>query len=261
VDRDQVRAVFDAQVRRSTVVDQPGVAAIEAGHGVLRTLTVPGEGMSAITWSGLDETTADQVIAAEIEYFRARGEPVEWKLFDYDKPPDLGQRLARAGFAAQDEELMLVAETERIGLDVVVPDGVRIAPVADAAGVAALVAVHQLEPGSAQLNQMLQRMLGQLRDARGLSAMVVAMAGDEPVGSARIEFMPGTDFAGLWGAATVPAWRGRGVFRALVAYRAGLAAACGYRYLLVDTSVMSRPILTRLGFEPIAWTTPYLWEP
>jgi GNAT superfamily N-acetyltransferase len=87
------------------------------------------------------------------------------------------------------------------------------------------------------------------------------MAGDEPVSAARAEFVAGTDFAGLWGGGTVPAWRGRGIFRALVAYRAGLAAARGYRYLQVDTSLMSRPILRRLGFEPVAVTTPYLWNP
>jgi GNAT superfamily N-acetyltransferase len=73
--------------------------------------------------------------------------------------------------------------------------------------------------------------------------------------------VPGTDFAGLWGGGTVPDWRGRGIFRALVAYRAGLAAERGYDYVQVDASLMSRPILLRLGFEPVAITTPYLWTP
>jgi hypothetical protein len=35
--------------------------------------------------------------------------------------------------------------------------------------------------------------------------MVVAMAGDEPVCSARIEFLPGTSFASLWGGGPCPA--------------------------------------------------------
>ena len=104
-------------------------------------------------------------------------------------------------------------------------------------------------------------LLAALRDPRQLTEMVVAMAGDEPVSSARIEFVPGTDFAGLWGGSTVPQWRGKGIFRALVAYRAGLAAARGYRYLQVDASQMSRPILMRLGFTPVASTTPYVWKP
>ena len=38
-------------------------------------------------------------------------------------------------------------------------------------------------------------------------------------------------FATLHGGATLPEWRGRGVYRALVAVRAGLAAERGCRYL------------------------------
>ncbi len=75
---------------------------------------------------------------------------------------------------------------------------------------------------------MQERLRTRFRDAPEQVEMVVAMAGGEPVGAARVEFMPGTAFAGLWGGGTVPAWRGRGIFLALVAYRAGLAAERGY---------------------------------
>jgi GNAT superfamily N-acetyltransferase len=91
--------------------------------------------------------------------------------------------------------------------------------------------------------------------------MIVAMAGDEPVSSARIDFYAGTEFAGLFGGGTLPQWRGRGIYRALVAYRARLATARGYRYLQVDASAESRPILERLGFACVAMTTPYTWSP
>jgi len=48
---------------------------------------------------------------------------------------------------------------------------------------------------------------------------------------------------------------------AVIAYRARLAAARGYRYLYVDASPDSRPILARLGFSRLARTTPYVWDP
>ena len=67
----------------------------------------------------------------------------------------------------------------------------------------------------------------------------------------------GTDFASLWGGGTLPEWRGRGIFRALVARRAALAAARGYRCLQVDALPTSEPILARLGFVRLATTTPY----
>jgi len=51
-----------------------------------------------------------------------------------------------------------------------------------------------------------------------------------------------------------------GIYRALVAYRAQLAAARGYRYLYVDASPDSQPILARLEFSSLARTTPYIWD-
>ena len=53
----------------------------------------------------------------------------------------------------------------------------------------------------------------------------------------------------------------QGIYRALIAYRARLAAARGYRYLYVDASPDSQPILARLGFSRLARTTPYVWDP
>jgi hypothetical protein len=44
-------------------------------------------------------------------------------------------------------------------------------------------------------------------------------------------------------------------------FGARLAAARGYRYLYVDASPDSQPILARLGFSRLARTTPYVWDP
>ena len=81
------------------------------------------------------------------------------------------------------------------------------------------------------------------------------------ISAAWIVFYPGTDFAGLWGGSTVSTWRSRGIYRALIAARAQVAVARGTRYLQVDASDDSAPILRRLGFRAITTTTPYVWTP
>jgi GNAT superfamily N-acetyltransferase len=91
--------------------------------------------------------------------------------------------------------------------------------------------------------------------------VLAAEAGGQVVATGWIEFRPGSQFAGLWGGATLREWRGRGIYRALVARRAQLAAAREVPYLQVDASSNSAPILRRLGFQPIATTTPYVWTP
>ena len=91
--------------------------------------------------------------------------------------------------------------------------------------------------------------------------IVVAEAGATVVCAAWIRFEQGTEFGTLWGGATLPEWRRRGIYRATVAHRAKLAAERGFRYLEVDASDDSRPILERLGFQAVTTTTPYVWSP
>ena len=89
-------------------------------------------------------------------------------------------------------------------------------------------------------------------------AYFVAYAAGRPVASAGLQLAPRRAFAGLYSGGTVPDYRGRGAYRALVAARAQEARRRGYRYLWVDARETSRPILERLGFQALAtirgWT-------
>src|SRR4249920_3027247 len=75
-----------------------------------------------------------------------------------------------------------------------------------------------------------------------------------------LEPVPATEFAGIWGGATVPEWRGRGIYRALTAARARSALVLGKRLIHSDSTEDSRPILERTGLVN-STTTPYLWSP
>ena len=259
LDTATVLSEFDVQVRRGLHPDGSGALGERAGP-VVRWVTVGGEGWSGIVWSDLDAGTADRVIADQVAFFAARAEMFEWKLYSYDQPPDLAQRLLAAGFVAEDSESLMVADSAQIaGPDVVLPDEIRLVPVTDEAGLEQMIEVHDRVFGADP--RLRASLITQLRNSPETTVMVLAMAGDEPVCSARIGFDTGTDFAGLWGGGTLPQWRGRGIYRALVGYRARLAVARGYRYLQVDASPESRPILERLGFACLATTTPYIWSP
>jgi GNAT superfamily N-acetyltransferase len=262
LDAAMVLAEFDEQVRRSLRPDGSGAIGEQAGP-VVRWFPAGGEGWSGIVWSDLDAGTADRVIAAQVAFYAARAEEFEWKLYSYDQPGDLAQRLAAAGFVAEETESLMVADCAQIaapgGADVALPEGVRLVPVTDEAGVEQMIEVHDRVFGPDP--RLRDSLMTQLRNSPDTTVMVLAMAGDEPVCSARVAFAPGSDFAGLWGGGTLPQWRGRGIYRALVGYRARLAADRGYRYLQVDALPPSRPILERLGFACLATTTPFIWSP
>jgi hypothetical protein len=255
MDHQAVLALYDRDIREGARPDGPG-ARIERVGAVVRQVA-DADGWNGVVWSALDETTADRAIAEQIDFFKGLGREFEWKLYGHDLPCDLGARLVAAGLRAEPEETLLVAEVAGLRFDAELPDGVRLLPATDAAGVDLVVDVHEKAFGT-DGSRLRQRLQARLADQPDTVVAVVALAGDEPVSAARVELVPGTRFAGLWGGGTVEAWRGRGVYRALVAHRARVAADHGYRYLQVDASSMSRPILERLGFHALSTTTPYI---
>ncbi|WP_030238326.1 GNAT family N-acetyltransferase [Streptomyces sp. NRRL S-350] len=280
MDHDEVLALFDDRIRRNAQPDGPGVrieraGAVGAGHvagaghaagrarpavgSVVRQVGAA-SGWNGVLWSDLDEAGADAVIEAQVRHFSDLGLEFEWKAYSHDRPADLGERLLAAGFTPGPDEALMIARIEDLPVDAALPDGVRLQPVTDQAGVDLMMEAHEQAFGT-DLPGLRERMLDHLRHGTDTVSMVVAMAGDRPVSAARMELNPGTGFAGLWGGGTVPGWRGRGIYRALVAHRARLAADLGYQYLQVDASDESRPILQRLGFAWVSTTTPYVYRP
>lgn len=255
---EEVLALFDRQLRRDARGDGPGTR-VERDGNVVRQVGADHD-WNGVLWSDLDHATADMAIRAQMRYFTTLGREFEWKTYAHDRPSDLGKRLNSAGFTPEPPEAVMVAPVRDLPTEPVLPEGVQLCPVTDAAGVDLVADVHEQAFGASSA-QLRQRMLAQLAQNSDTFSMVVAMAGDRPVCAARMELNPGTDFAGLWGGGTVAAWRGRGIYRALVAHRARTAADLGYRYLQTDATDQSRPILQRLGFTVLTTTTPYVYHP
>ncbi|MEU1124288.1 GNAT family N-acetyltransferase, partial [Streptomyces sp. NPDC005899] len=197
---------------------------------------------------------------AQIAYYTTLGHAeFEWKTYSHDGPRDLGRRLLAAGFTPGDAETLLVAPAAGLSTSAVLPRGVELHPVTDAAGVELMVRAHEAAFGD-DGSRLRHGTMARLAAAPGTFVAVVAVAGGEPVASARMELHPGTGFAGLWGGGTVASWRGRGVYRALVAHRARIAVERGYRHVQVDATELSAPILLRLGFTALGTTTPYVYR-
>ncbi|MEU6313404.1 GNAT family N-acetyltransferase [Streptomyces sp. NPDC047014] len=253
-----VRTRYDAEVREAAQPDGAGARVERVGRVVRQ--SSPGPGWNGVLWSDLDEESADAEIAAQLAFFSGTGCPeFEWKLYGHDRPADLGARLRAAGLVPEPPETLMVGRTADLALlPLDPPAGVTLRVVTDEAGVDLMTEVHTGAFGR-ERPRLRQALLDRLRDEPETIAAVVAMAGGTPVSAARMEMRPGTAFAGLWGGGTVPGWRGRGIYRLLVAHRARIAADLGIPYLQVDASEDSRPILERLGFAVLGTTVPYVW--
>lgn len=183
---------------------------------------------------------------------------VEWKTRGHDAVPGLHGSLLRHGFRAGDRESVMIGRAERLAVDVSLPRGVALRRIGDERDVRAMVAMQDVVFGR-DSTHLVQALLSRLARHDGME-LWVAEAGREVVGAGRLEPVPGTDFAGIWGGATLEAWRGQGIYRALTAARARSALAAGKTLIQSDSTEYSRPILERSGFLRVSTTTPYRWH-
>ena len=261
----ELLAAFESQIRRDVGPDQPGW--VHEWVGPLLRSTAPewtGRG-GGITCSDLGELTGpavDALVAEQVAYFAALGRPWEWKTYGHDLPADLPARLEAAGLVAEDEEALVVGEVDavlRACATAESPQGVTVREPTDDdyAGIAALRHTVWGDAAAARTDELVAE---KAADPAALTILVAAADG-QVVSAAWVRFHAGTEFASLWGGSTLPQWRRRGIYRALVRRRAEEARARGHRFLQVDASPESRPILESLGMHIVGSTTPYVWSP
>jgi GNAT superfamily N-acetyltransferase len=259
VDTAALLAAYDAQMRMPTGTVPSGLA-YEHDGPVLRIVGGHVGRIRAPRDAGVTGAALDRLIARQRDYFQARGQGVEWKLRAHDLPPDLPDRLVAAGFVPQEAARVLLAFAEEVAAEPVLPAGVVLRQVSEAEDLRRFADL-QTEVLGVDCAWVADDLGARVSADPGQITILVAEAGDRFVCTALVEFCPGTDFAALLGGATLPDWRGRGLYRAMLAARAREAAARGFRLLHVDASPASAPILRRCGFHEITTSTWYQWTP
>ncbi|MBP6997680.1 MAG: hypothetical protein KBB39_16220 [Phycicoccus sp.] len=202
-------------------------------------------------------------IAAQVAFFRGRGQRVEWKTYADDEPADLVARLVEAGFVAEDEEVVLLGRAADLTSGATAPAGIRVREFSSPLDWERVRTLKDSVWG-AEHTWVIDAMREEQAREPALLRSVLAEEVDgecRVVSYATLRLTRGSDFAGLWGGTTLASHRGHGLYRALTAYRAGVALAAGSPYVRVDTSPDSRPILTRLGLHAVTTTTPCVLTP
>lgn len=240
-----------ALVRAGEVIDVlPHMTRLRPANGAFHT----------VIFSSLDEANADAVIAGEVEHHRRLGVAFEWKAYSHDGPADLLERLRRHGFIIGPREAVLVLDLEHAPIWVVGPDAVEVVRVERADQVAAYRAAAE-DIFDKDYGFTAGQLADGIRSASTQHVGYVASCDGTPAGIGRLYTHPDSVFGGLYGGGTRAAFRGRGVYRSLVAARARDARALGAKHLIVDALPSSRPILQRLGFRHVADTWPCEWKP
>ena len=257
-DAGRLLAAYDQQLRGETEVT-PGAQSMTR-HGPLFLVTFAG-GRGWITYrdlGGADAAGIRGLVAAALDHYRAATDitTVEWKSRGHDVAPGLPEALAEHGFIPEEPESIMIGEARALAVDVPLPDGVTLRQVTAEADVRAMSAMADVVFGDPVNERTPEILLRRMARDTGMEIWV-AEADGRMICAGRLERVQGTDFAGLWGGATVPEWRGRGIYRALTAARARSALRMGATLLNSDSTEYSRPILERSGFVAVSTTTPY----
>lgn len=253
---------YDDQLR--TDAETPGAASVTR-LGPLRLATFEG-GRGFVTYRDLgscDAGAIDRLVGQALAHYEA--DPaitrVEWKTRGHDVAPGLHESLLAHGFEPEESESIMIGEAAALAVDLPLPSGVSLRRIDTADDVRALCAMSGEAFGDtpAEASAIAEAVLRRLARDDGMELWVAEAAG-QMVSAGRLEPVPDTDFAGIWGGCTLTAWRGQGIYRALTAARARSALRLGKTLIHSDSTEDSRPILARYGFAKVSTTTPYRWN-
>lgn len=219
------------------VVDRPGLFK-------LVTPSFRDGGMNEVSQVQLADDEADAAIDEILAEYAADNIRFKWVVSPSCRPRDLPRRLIGRGMLPR-SCVVMAADLADLRPDPpadVTVERVEL-PTVDAYA-ATIGAGWGQDPGS--LADYQRRVLADPRHHSWL-----ARVAGEPVGAANHVLFDRSAY--LMGGVVMPAWRGRGVYRAMVAARLAQIATAGVRLVTIQAiAETSAPILARLGFQEIA---------
>jgi GNAT superfamily N-acetyltransferase len=205
------------------------------------------------------EREADRRIAELVASYRDAGTAFCWWVSPRDTPPDLGARLAAAGFSLEGQAPAMAADLAEVPLDAPPPPELEIVPVVDEATLdefLAVIAADWLEWTGGEYTEVQLRMLEAWRRdiPRRLAAEPVPLrwigrVDGSVVATSRLNI--GAAVAGLYAISTLAAFRGRGYGRAMTIAALRAAASIGFRIGVLQASDLGYGIYRRLGFRDL----------
>jgi GNAT superfamily N-acetyltransferase len=205
----------------------------------------------------LTEDNADAVITQVREFFAARDHIVGWWVNPSSTPGDLVSRLEAAGFAKVIELAGQVLTNLGLAMKVNPAVTVRQATHEDRD---ALIRVYATAyPLPEELAAVCTDVLPLAAGGRHYLAFLDGVEG--PVAVASMFPFPKSTVAVMQGAATLNAYRGHGVYTALMAKRLADARDMGMEAAILQADrTTSAPICANLGFEEVCSIDLYAWR-
>jgi hypothetical protein len=106
MDRDKILNLYNQHIRIE--MTEPD-ALMEVTDSIVRKVSLTTE-PGFISYSKMDESNADHIIEQQIAYYKNLKQQFEWKVFDYDQPVDLKEKLRKKGFTLEESEALMISD-------------------------------------------------------------------------------------------------------------------------------------------------------
>ncbi len=258
MNREELLGWYDREQRFE--VSFPGFRREELGN-VVRFVDERLFDANFVLYSKLSTDNADAAIQEQVRYFGENGRSFEWKLYDHDTPPDLRQRLERHGFTIGDEEAIMVLDLAQAPEELRQPVIADVRRLTESSQVEQVVAIEYDVWADENASLWGKRLAAEMQEAPDFLSIYVAYVDGDPACAGWLNFSPNSQFASLWGGSTKAKYRKQGLYTAVLAARVQEAIQRGYRFLTIDASPMSRPIVAKHGFQLLTIAYEANWEP
>jgi GNAT superfamily N-acetyltransferase len=222
----------------------------------------PIPGPNSVSWIRCRPDEADEVIREARATIAPRHVPVMWTLDPNTEPADFADHLAAHGIHPDPHGLEYAVMVLPVDAKI---EGPRVRGLEIRDALADLATFRSANAAAAEafgatrhdedVAMLERRRLNFL--AAGNRHWLLATVDGEPAGAGGLALFP-PGGATVTGGSVRPKFRGRGVYRGLVAARLDIARHAGVAGLSVWGGAMSGPILARLGFETVGWRRFYL---
>jgi ribosomal protein S18 acetylase RimI-like enzyme len=216
-------------------------------------LAPPGDAWrSSIVRAAFPAHAADRRIREILAATDARGTATVWWLAPHHRPVDLAERLVAHGFSAVADTAAMAMDLDGLPDRTPAPDGVTITPVVDEPGIRAYLDVIMTEgppgapPPSDAAVELRRRHIARSVKRASIPARRVAWIEGRPVATSRLSVAGGA--AGLYGVVTLPAFRGRGIGRAMTLEPLLAARDAGFRIGALQATELGYGLYRAIGF-------------
>ena len=215
-------------------------------------------GMNVVAFTFANESKLHDVIHREIDYFLPKSQPFTWKVYDHDLLPSLKDELASHGFERDEDPAdVMVLDVKNAPQFLFQPAKGDIRRVTDTDGLKDVI--HVLDKVWGGHNTWVYDRLGMHLQVPGYLSVYVAYMEGQPASIAWTYF-PRGQFATLFAGSTVAEYRRRGLYTSLLSTRLKEIRKRGYHYAVVETGVMSRPIVAKHGFQHLTTVYDFEWK-